>query len=110
MGVRFTARKLPAKDAAAYVTESIRATPHRYEARDPGPRLRRGGPAVSFTWGEFEPIDDATCEYRTGDDDLHWLAMRLTMLGLDFEVTEGPPELREELREVARRVERAAGS
>ena len=36
--------------------------------------------------------------------------MRLTMLGLDFEVTEGPPELREHLREVARRVERAAGS
>ena len=107
MGVRFTARKLPAKDAAAYVTESIRATPHRYEAvirvHASAEEARR-----RFSWGEFEPVDDATCEYRTGDDDLHWLAMRLTMLGLDFEVTEGPPELREHLREVARRVERAA--
>ncbi len=44
MGVRFTARKLPAKDAAAYVTESIRATAAPLRGGDPGPRLRRGGP------------------------------------------------------------------
>src|SRR6476661_7057726 len=32
-GVRFTARRLPAKDAAAFVKESIMGAPNRYEAR-----------------------------------------------------------------------------
>ena len=32
-GVRFAPRKLPAKDAAAYVEQSIIEGPHRYEAR-----------------------------------------------------------------------------
>ena len=45
------------------------------------------------TGAPFEPIDDASCEYRTGDDNLDWLAARITMLGVDFDVHE-PPELR----------------
>jgi predicted DNA-binding transcriptional regulator YafY len=53
-----------------------------------------------------EPLDDATCAYRTGDDDLDWLAMRVLMLGVDFEVHE-PPELAERLRSLARRIDRA---
>ena len=106
-GVRFEPRKLPAKDAATYVTDSIRATPHRYTARvtvrAPVEEARRRMP-----WGadELEPIDDATCELRTGDDDLHWLAMRVAMLGFEFEVHE-PDELREELRRVGERLARA---
>ena len=58
-------------------------------------------------WGadELEPIDDATCELRTGDDDLHWLAMRVAMLGFEVEVHE-PDELREELRRVGERLAR----
>ena len=32
-GVRFIARRLPAKDAAAYVEQSISGRPNRYEAR-----------------------------------------------------------------------------
>ncbi len=53
------------------------------------------------------PIDDNTCEYRTGDDDLAWLAVRVAMLGVDFEVHE-PPELVEQMRVLARRFEQAA--
>ena len=46
------------------------------------------------------------CEYRTGDDDLRWLALRVAMLGVDFEVHE-PPELIEHLQALADRLERA---
>jgi predicted DNA-binding transcriptional regulator YafY len=106
-GTRFTARELPASDAAAFVNESIMGSPHRYEARvtlhaaanDLDGRL-------PSHWGSVEPIDADTCEYRTGDDDLHWLAVRVTMLPVDFEVHE-PPELIEHLQAMAGRLSRA---
>ena len=107
-GVRFPPRALPAKDAAAYVAESLAAWPHRYEARvtlhAPAAEVRKRVPPH---WGTLEPIDDDTSEYRTGDDDLDWLALRIAMLGVDFHVRE-PPELAEHLRRMARRLERAA--
>jgi predicted DNA-binding transcriptional regulator YafY len=43
----------------------------------------------------------------TGDDDLRWLAIRIAMLGVDFEVHE-PPELLDELRALGLRLTRAA--
>src|SRR6266480_958364 len=109
-GVRFTPRQLPAKDAAAYVRQSIAATPSRFEAR-----VTLRAPAEEVTarvpsyWGTIEPIDALTCEYTTGDDDLRWLALRVAMLGVDFEVHE-PPELVEHLRALASRLGRAARS
>jgi predicted DNA-binding transcriptional regulator YafY len=107
-GVRFTPRDLPAKDAAAYVAERISAAPNRYEARvtlhASADAVREHAPS---RWGTIEPIDDRTCEFRTGDDDLNWLAIRVAMLGLDFDVHE-PPELVEHLRAVGERLERAA--
>jgi predicted DNA-binding transcriptional regulator YafY len=110
-GVRFTPRELPAKDGAAYVSQSLSAAPNRYEARvtlhAPSDVLRRYVPAH---WGgSIEPIDDSSCEYRTGDDDLDWLAMRILMFRVDFEVHE-PEELREHMGMLARRVGRAAGA
>lgn len=108
-GVRFAPREPPATDAAAYVEQSISGAPSRYEARvtlhAPAEAIREQAPA---RWGTVEPIDDRTCEYRTGDDDLDWLAMRLAMLGVDFEVHE-PPELLDHLRALASRLGRAAG-
>ena len=56
----------------------------------------------------LEPIDAHTCEYRTGDDDPRWLALRIAMLGVDFEVHE-PPELVEQLRALGSRLTRATG-
>jgi predicted DNA-binding transcriptional regulator YafY len=94
-GVRFAARRLPAKDAAAFVKESIIAAPSRFEARV---TLRAAADEIASRvparWGMIEPIDAHTCEYRIGDDDLGWLALRVAMLGVDFEVHE-PPELLE---------------
>ncbi len=49
-GVRFTSRKLPAKDAAAYVRRGITAAPNRFEARRhrvrSGRRDRDAGPVI----------------------------------------------------------------
>jgi predicted DNA-binding transcriptional regulator YafY len=106
-GMRFAARTLPAKDAGAYVKQSISGAPNRFEAV-----VRLHAPASELTsrvppyWGAIEPIDADTCEYRTGGDDLRWLGLRIAMLGVEFDVRE-PPELVEELRGLASRLTRA---
>jgi predicted DNA-binding transcriptional regulator YafY len=109
-GVRFSPRDLPGDDAAAHVGRSLSAAPNRYEARvtlhAPAAEVRK---YVAPHWGSVEPSGDDTCEYRTGDDDLGWLALRIAMFRVDFEVHE-PPELREHLRVLARRLQRAAGA
>jgi predicted DNA-binding transcriptional regulator YafY len=107
-GVRFAPHKLPAKDAAAFVQRNIAAAPSRYEATVTlhVPAEQIAGRIPSH-WGAIEPIDDRTCEYRTGDDDLNWLALRIAMLGVDFEVNE-PPELVQHVRALAVRFRRAA--
>jgi predicted DNA-binding transcriptional regulator YafY len=106
-GLRFAPRKLPARDAAAFVKESITAAPNRYEAlvtlRAPIEALRARVPAH---WGALAALDADTCELRTGDDDLGWLALRVASLGVEFVVRE-PPELVEHLSEMAGRLQRA---
>jgi predicted DNA-binding transcriptional regulator YafY len=108
-GVRFTSRALSAKDAAAFVNNSISGAPNRFEARvtlkAPAAEIQRWVPAH---WGVIRPIDERTSEYRGGDDNLVWLALRIAMFGVDFEVHE-PPELIEQLRLLAERLQRAAG-
>jgi predicted DNA-binding transcriptional regulator YafY len=108
-GATFTARELPAKDASAYVERSIAGAPSRFEARV---TVHASAAEIegrfSPYWGTFEPLDAHSCEYRAGDDDLGWLAMRIAMLGVDVEVHE-PPELIEHLQALARRLRRAAG-
>jgi predicted DNA-binding transcriptional regulator YafY len=108
-GVRFAPRKLPAKDAAAYVRRSITEAPHSFEARVTlhATADEVAGRVPSY-WGTVKPIDSSTCEYRSGDDDLGWLAVRIAMLGVDFEVHE-PPELAEHLRLLSDRMRRATG-
>ena len=109
MGVRFEPRRLPAKDAAAFVESGIADRPSRYEARvtlhAPAEQMTRRLPSY---WGRFTPIDAERCEYRTGDDDLGWLMTRIAMLGVDFEIHE-PPELIEHLQVIAKRLRRAGG-
>jgi predicted DNA-binding transcriptional regulator YafY len=108
-GVRFAPRTLPAKDAGTYVRQSIAGAPHKFEAR-----VTLHVPASEMSarvpehWGAIEPLDSSSCEYRTGDDDLEWLGLRIVMLGVDFEVHE-PPELMEHLRAMAGRLTRATG-
>ena len=89
--------------------QSITGAPNRYEARVTlhvaAEEIAGRVPTYS---GTIEEIDGSTCEYRTGDDDLGWLALRIAMLGVEFEVHE-PPELAEHLRALAVRLRRGAG-
>ena len=106
-GLRFEPRALPARDAAAYVADSLSARPNRYEARvileATADEVRS---KVAPGWGAVEAIDERSCEYRTGDDDLDWLALRVAMLRVEFRVIE-PPELVERLRALGERLERS---
>jgi predicted DNA-binding transcriptional regulator YafY len=109
-GTRFVPRTLPAKDPASYVERSIAAAPNRFEARA---TLHAAAAEIisrtPFHWGTITPIDSEHCEYRTGDDELTRLALRIAMLGVDFELHE-PPELSEHLRALAERLQNGAGA
>ena len=106
-GVPFAARRLPAKDPAAYVEQSIAGSWSRYEARvtvhASAEDIAHRFPYVA---GSLEPIDEHRCEYRTSDDNLDWLAMRVAMLGVDIDVHE-PPELIAYVDAMAARLRRA---
>jgi predicted DNA-binding transcriptional regulator YafY len=105
-GARFRPRELPAKDAAAFVSQSLQSYPSRYEAR-----VTVECPAADLQgrrWlgGDVTPIDDTRCELRTSDDNLDWLAMRIAMLSSRYEVHE-PPELIERLRAISAGIDAA---
>jgi hypothetical protein len=93
-----------------YVERSISGAPNRFEAdvtlHAPAKEIAA---RVPHYWGTLEPIDERTCRYRTGDDDLGWLAIRIAMLDVDFEVHE-PPELGERLAAMAERLRRASAT
>lgn len=110
-GGRFSPRTVPGGDAAAWVASNLRGGAPRHEVHltvhlsAAALRARVGawsGPPPAIT-----PIDDGRCSYRTGDESLDWLAVRLGMLGADFEVHE-PAALREHLGRLAVRYAAAA--
>lgn len=107
LGARFEPRPIPGDDAAAAVTASLRSATYRYRARVtlkvPAEEAER---RFAATWGTITPIDEASCEYATSDDDVGWLALRLLMLGVDFAAHE-PPELLAELERLERRLRAA---
>jgi predicted DNA-binding transcriptional regulator YafY len=109
-GTRFTARRLPTDDAAAYVQRSIAGAWSRHEARvtvhAPAEQVVRRLP---FDAGAIEPIDDQRCTYRAADENLEWLAIRIAMLGAEVTVHE-PPELATALQQLADRLARSAQS
>jgi len=109
-GARFAPREPPGGDAAAFVAANLYGGVQRHQARV---TLHASAEEVLARtprlWGDVEPIDEHTCEYRTGDESLDWLAVRIGMLGVDFEVHE-PPELVERFGALAERYARAAGT
>jgi predicted DNA-binding transcriptional regulator YafY len=107
-GQRFSPRELPNADPAVYVSENLATAPLRYQARV---TLHASAEAVSaghqHLWGHLEPVDADSCEYHTSEDSLDWLAVRIGMLGYEFEVHE-PPELVERFQALADRFGRAS--
>ena len=106
-GPRFAARTLPATDPAAFVEQRIAGGTSGYEARvtvhEP---LQAVAARVPWIASALTPIDAERCEYRTSDDDLKWLALRIVMLDAEVEV-HGPPELISLLRGLGQRLARA---
>ncbi|POX36366.1 transcriptional regulator [Streptomyces sp. Ru73] len=107
-GARSAERALPGGDAASYVAESVTGHRARHRAvitlhttaEDAARRVPPGG-------GVLEPLPGGRCRLLTGGDALDWLAVRLALLGVAFEVHE-PPELRDYLRELGERMVAAA--
>jgi predicted DNA-binding transcriptional regulator YafY len=106
-GARCSPRPLPATGPTAFVERSISGAFTRFEARVivhlSAEQLASRSAAH---WGTIEPLDAERCEFRSSDDNLDWLALRIVMLGADF-VVEEPPELVEHLTALAERIGRA---
>jgi predicted DNA-binding transcriptional regulator YafY len=102
-------RAIPGGDPAAFVRRSITKLTYRYAAtvtyRAPAGEVRA---RLASGWGEVRELDEGSCSYRTSDDDLEWLAVRIGMAGADFAV-DGPPELLAALARLGRRFAAAAG-
>jgi len=107
-GGRFTPRELPGGDPAKYVADNRSAAVYRYRAEVV---LRAPAEEITARWqwaaGQVEPIDSRSCLYRTSDDSLEWLALRIGFMGVDFEVRE-PAELARCCESLARRFHQAA--
>jgi predicted DNA-binding transcriptional regulator YafY len=106
-GPRFTPRPLPADDISAYVSQRTSAAAWRYRAEvivhAPAGEV---APRVPPAAGHVEPRDADTCVLHTGSDSLDSLAVHISLLGVDFNVTE-PPELVERIKVLADRYARA---
>jgi predicted DNA-binding transcriptional regulator YafY len=108
-GQRFTPRKPPDGDFAAYVARSVSLGPYAYQARViVHAPLERVAEKIPPAGGKLEAIDEHTCLLQMGASSLDWLAMYLGMIRFEFEVQE-PPELIEQVRALAERFRRAAG-
>ncbi len=103
-GARFRQRKLPAKDAAAFVRDGLGMgnvpMPIRSEvvvhASAELVREKTG------RWSTVEPIDEHSCRMVMTSDTLDWPVMALGTLRAEFEVV-SPPELVDQLLEWAGR-------
>ncbi|WP_069164199.1 helix-turn-helix transcriptional regulator [Nocardia altamirensis] len=100
---RFAPRALPDDDLVAFVMRHIASTGWKVNARvtvlAPAETvIARINPAV----GVVEAVDANTCILLTGADAMETIAIYLSMLMMDFRV-DGPPELVDHIRTIARR-------
>ncbi|SDW64296.1 Predicted DNA-binding transcriptional regulator YafY, contains an HTH and WYL domains [Amycolatopsis xylanica] len=108
-GARSTTRDLPTGDAATFVIDKMYSSAPRYTAVA---TIHAPREEVATRFGdipvELEAVDEGTCVLRSHSDTIEWLAIRLILLGCEFEVHE-PPELAGYLRTLGARVTQAAG-
>lgn len=105
---RFTARKPPASDLAAYVARGVSAAREGYQARvllhAPLALLAARVPPHS---GTLEALDEHSTVLHASADRLGGLAIYIAGIGVDFEVL-APAALAEEIARLAERFTRAA--
>ncbi|MGX1545538.1 helix-turn-helix transcriptional regulator [Streptomyces adustus] len=109
-GARFAARELPTGSAAEYLRRSIRRRQETYafEAVFTAP-AEVVADRLPAWFADPEPTEGGGCRVRgESGDPLEWLAMRLAVLGYEFEVRE-PAELADFVRELGARLIRAGG-
>ena len=90
---RFKPRRPPEGDFGKYVSKSLSQMPYPFRARvtlhAPVEALTKRIPPSA---GVLEMIDENSCTLRTGSQSLEWIAVQLSLLGVNFQVHE-PPEL-----------------
>lgn len=106
-GGRAQSREFPAEDAATFVLErmSSLASSSRAEVTVHAP-IGEVAARLGDSGGDLQPVDERSCRLTLDTDTLEWLAVRLAMIGCEFEVHE-PPELRAYLAEAGGRMSRA---
>ncbi|MEU5594533.1 WYL domain-containing protein [Streptomyces sp. NPDC020298] len=109
-GARFAPRELPTGSAAEYLRQSIQRRQDSYAYEVVFTESADFVASRVPTWaGRPEPLDAGGCVLRgTSGDPVEWLAVRLAMVGCDFEVRE-PAELVRCVRELGGRLSRAGG-
>jgi predicted DNA-binding transcriptional regulator YafY len=106
-GLRFTPRAAPDGDFAAYVSRSVSTAGYEHHAVILfHVSMEKLAEKIPATAGKIEAVDEHTCVIRTGAASLEMLSMYLAWTGFEFEVRE-PPELRDRLRTLAERFQRA---
>jgi len=91
-------------DAASFVHRAITTAPYPYQAQvlihAPITDLER---LIPPGVGMLEAVDDDVTRLTAGADNLDYLVIEVATIGFDFEI-ESPPELRDRVAEVARRL------
>ncbi|MEU9175020.1 YafY family protein [Streptomyces sp. NPDC048420] len=110
-GARFAPRELPTGSAAEYLRQSMYRRQETYEMvvtfeAD----VSVVGVRVPRWMGVPESLGEGRCRLRAAvGDPVEWMAVRLAMTGVEFTVQE-PVELVDAVRELGKRMVRAAGS
>ncbi|WP_055553180.1 YafY family protein [Streptomyces sp. NBRC 110028] len=108
-GPRFTPRRPPADDLAAYVSRGVSHAVYRERAtvllRVPA---ERAAERISPLVGVVEPVDEHSCLLHTGAHVLDALVVHIALTGFDFEVRE-PAELGQHIRALRDRLDRSLG-
>lgn len=109
-GRRFEPREVPTGDALTYLERALAVESWQLRAVI---RLRASADvAAGHVWpgmGAIEPEGPETCLLHIGGPNASDLLWMVTSVGLDFEVVDGPDELRDGLRELAHRCLAALG-
>jgi predicted DNA-binding transcriptional regulator YafY len=103
-GPRFTPRELPDPDPGRFTAAGITTNVYRYHCRATFHAAAEVVAAsITPTIGVVTPVDATTCEVVCGSNSLDEVVLWFGLLDADFEVHE-PPELRDRLKVLGRRL------